>query len=325
MKRFRHLCAFAALCDCCSRAVVLPHGQPQELRKLWRRQVPGICDSLRGKLLRLPRFGRTRRTQQSRLQIPFISPSQTSRHPQSHRQRRTGNLDASFRGKRRRNVDGRTDRRDHQRNALALGRQGFWTQRPAFLRAKTAGDARQGELALRTYCASCHGPGGTGGPKGSAITNDSFLALVSDQGLRTIVIVGRPELGAPDWRGNFPGKPMTDQEITDVVAWLAVTRRSKPGQALFRFELHTALGVWRCRGTCNARRRLRFPPRAFHEDRSSLQRIGGHGRSQCRSCDFCFLRLRAAVQTPISPGCHSVASTSFLKARLAWLLSGIPT
>ena len=58
---------------------------------------------------------------------------------------------------------------------------------------------------FRTYCASCHGSEGGGGTKGSAITNDSFLALVSDQGLRTVVITGRPELGAPDWRGNVPG------------------------------------------------------------------------------------------------------------------------
>ena len=60
--------------------------------------------------------------------------------------------------------------------------------------------------------------------------NDSFLALVSDQGLRTIVITGRPELGAPDWRGNVRGKPMSDQEITDVVAWLASRRVQSPGQ-----------------------------------------------------------------------------------------------
>jgi len=56
------------------------------------------------------------------------------------------------------------------------------------------------------------------------------LALVSDQGLRTIVITGRGELGAPDWRGNVPGKPMSDQEITDVVAWLASRRVQDPGQ-----------------------------------------------------------------------------------------------
>jgi cytochrome c oxidase cbb3-type subunit 3 len=95
---------------------------------------------------------------------------------------------------------------------------------------KSAGDAQRGEAAYKTYCESCHGPGGGGGPKGSAITDDSFLALVSDQGLRTIVIAGRPELGAPDWRGNLPGKPMSDQEVTDVVAWLASRRVQNPGR-----------------------------------------------------------------------------------------------
>jgi mono/diheme cytochrome c family protein len=96
--------------------------------------------------------------------------------------------------------------------------------------AKSLGNVERGEASYRTYCSSCHGLQGQGGPKGSAITNDSFLALVSDQGLRTIVIAGRPELGAPDWRGNVTGKPMSDQEITDVVAWLASHRVQSPGQ-----------------------------------------------------------------------------------------------
>jgi len=95
---------------------------------------------------------------------------------------------------------------------------------------KSTEDAQRGEVAYKTYCESCHGPGGGGGRKGSAITDDSFLALVSDQGLRTIVIAGRPELGAPDWRGNMPGRPMSDQEVTDVVAWLASRRVQNPGQ-----------------------------------------------------------------------------------------------
>lgn len=96
--------------------------------------------------------------------------------------------------------------------------------------AKSAGDSERGQAAYKTYCESCHGPDGRGGPKGSAITNDSFLALVSNQGLRTIVITGRPELGAPDWRGNVRGKPMSDQEVTDVVAWLASRRVEDPGE-----------------------------------------------------------------------------------------------
>jgi cytochrome c oxidase cbb3-type subunit 3 len=101
---------------------------------------------------------------------------------------------------------------------------------PPSYAAKAAGNVDHGQLVFATYCAFCHGSEGGGTPKGSAITNDSFLALVSDQGLRTVVITGRPELGAPDWRGNVPGRPMTDQEITDVVAWLASRRAQNPGQ-----------------------------------------------------------------------------------------------
>jgi cytochrome c oxidase cbb3-type subunit III len=95
---------------------------------------------------------------------------------------------------------------------------------------KSIGDAQRGEVAYKTFCESCHGSSGAGTSKGSAIANDSFLALVSDQGLRTIVITGRPELGAPDWRGNVAGRPMSDQEVTDVVAWLTAHRVSNPGQ-----------------------------------------------------------------------------------------------
>ena len=96
--------------------------------------------------------------------------------------------------------------------------------------AASAGDAQRGAEAFGTYCASCHGAHGEGGPKGSGITDDSFLALVSDQGLRTIIIAGRGDLGAPDWRGYVPGHPMSDQEVSDVVAWLASQRIQTPGQ-----------------------------------------------------------------------------------------------
>lgn len=101
---------------------------------------------------------------------------------------------------------------------------------PPSYAAKTAGDVDRGKVAFETYCASCHGSEGGGTPKGSAIADGSFLALVSNQGLRTIVITGRPELGAPDWRADVPGKPMSELEITDVVAWLASRRVKSPGQ-----------------------------------------------------------------------------------------------
>jgi cytochrome c oxidase cbb3-type subunit 3 len=126
---------------------------------------------------------------------------------------------------------------EEQINLITRGIFSHWGRKgvldgtnPPSYAAKTTGDAARGEIAFGTYCASCHGAEGRGGSKGSAITNDSFLALVSDQGLRSIVITGRPELGAPDWRGNVSGKPMSGQEITDVVAWLVSRRVQSPGQ-----------------------------------------------------------------------------------------------
>jgi cytochrome c oxidase cbb3-type subunit III len=126
---------------------------------------------------------------------------------------------------------------DGQINVITSGIFSRWGRKgildgtnPPSYAAKTTGDVAHGEIAFGTYCASCHGREGHGGSKASAINNDSFLALVSDQGLRTIVITGRPDLLAPDWRGNLPGKPMSDQEVTDVVAWLASRRVQSPGQ-----------------------------------------------------------------------------------------------
>ena len=103
-------------------------------------------------------------------------------------------------------------------------------QTPPPYRAAAPGDPQRGADAYRTYCSSCHGANGRGGSKASSIVNGSYLALVSDQQLRTIVIAGRPELGAPDWRGDVEGRPMSAQEISDVVAWLSRQRPTYPGQ-----------------------------------------------------------------------------------------------
>jgi cytochrome c oxidase cbb3-type subunit III len=90
--------------------------------------------------------------------------------------------------------------------------------------ARSPGNPHAGSQLFEIYCGSCHG---VNTPKGDpSILNPSFLALVSDQYLRTIVIVGRPELNAPDFRGNLPGHVMSDQEITDIVAWLSSQRTS---------------------------------------------------------------------------------------------------
>ena len=89
------------------------------------------------------------------------------------------------------------------------------------------GDSKRGAAAYQTFCASCHGPEGKGSEKGGSIVDPSYLALVSDQGLRTAVIAGRVDLGMPDWRGYVTGRTMSDQEIADVVAWLASHRTNE--------------------------------------------------------------------------------------------------
>ena len=96
--------------------------------------------------------------------------------------------------------------------------------------AQAPGDPQRGTDVYATYCSACHGPDGHGGKKAGSIVNGSYLALVSDQGLRTNVIVGRPEMGSPDWRDNVTGRPMSAQEISDVVAWLSAQRPKLPGQ-----------------------------------------------------------------------------------------------
>ena len=100
---------------------------------------------------------------------------------------------------------------------------------PAYA-ATEPGDAVRGAAAYEAFCAGCHGPEGKGTKKGSSIVDDSFLALVSDQNLRTTVIAGRPDLGHPDWRNYVSNRPMTPQEVTDVVAWLVAQRKANPGR-----------------------------------------------------------------------------------------------
>ena len=92
------------------------------------------------------------------------------------------------------------------------------------------GDAARGAAAYATFCVSCHGPEGKGGPQASSIVDGTFLALLTDQELRTMIVVGRPDFGAPDWRNNVPGKPMSSEEISDVVAWLAAQRPKFAGR-----------------------------------------------------------------------------------------------
>jgi len=126
---------------------------------------------------------------------------------------------------------------DEQINVIVHGIRSRWA-RPEVLRgaevpsyaAAGPGDAKRGADVYATYCSSCHGAGGQGSERASSIVDGSYLALASDQNLRTTVIAGRREWGAPDWRSDVPGKPMSPEDISDVVAWLVAQRRQFAGQ-----------------------------------------------------------------------------------------------
>jgi mono/diheme cytochrome c family protein len=93
---------------------------------------------------------------------------------------------------------------------------------PAYI-GKAPGSKDRGQKVFERACASCHGDYGQGDTSG-AINDPSFLALMSDQVLRRIIITGRPDLGMPDYAdpvGRDPDfKALTDQDVADLVALL---------------------------------------------------------------------------------------------------------
>ncbi|MDR3723095.1 MAG: cytochrome c [Terracidiphilus sp.] len=104
-------------------------------------------------------------------------------------------------------------------------------QNPPPYAATTTGDAAAGKVAYATYCASCHAvkvidKTHMAGP----VADANYLALISDQGLRTAILAGSPEEGMPDWRSIAPA-PLTDRQVTDIVAWLATLRNRSATQS----------------------------------------------------------------------------------------------
>jgi cytochrome c oxidase cbb3-type subunit 3/ubiquinol-cytochrome c reductase cytochrome c subunit len=126
---------------------------------------------------------------------------------------------------------------DDQINALVMGIRDKW-YKPDVLKGidvppyqtNKQGDVARGQQVFTAHCATCHTTGAQQkSGKSSSITDGSYLALIGDQSLRAIIIAGRPDLGHPDWRG-VPGGPLNDQDVTDVVAWIASQRQKTPGQ-----------------------------------------------------------------------------------------------
>jgi mono/diheme cytochrome c family protein len=97
-----------------------------------------------------------------------------------------------------------------------------------------AGDAegvQRGAAIFAKACADCHGDNGKGSPDGEtpgAVNDGAFLALISDQALRRVIITGRADLGMPSYaddEGRQSGfQPLTTGDIADLVALLSSWR-----------------------------------------------------------------------------------------------------
>jgi len=126
---------------------------------------------------------------------------------------------------------------DLQIDALVKGMRERWRQGSPFgdetppdYRAAHAGDPSKGKTVYAIACARCHGMSREQPGKAGSILDGSFLALVNEQTIRTTIVAGRPDIGEPDWRGHIPGRAMTDDEVTDVSAWLMSQKPVLPGQ-----------------------------------------------------------------------------------------------
>ena len=120
---------------------------------------------------------------------------------------------------------------DAQVNALIAGMRKNWsrpnefggTTPPPYAQTQ-AGDVRRGQATYEARCASCHEP------SPQQITSPTYLALVGDQALRSMIVAGRPDIGQPDWQHDSPGgkaaTPLSEQEVDDIVAYLGSLRNA---------------------------------------------------------------------------------------------------
>lgn len=133
---------------------------------------------------------------------------------------------------------------DQQIAILAAGMEQKWSSPGALpcppppYAASAPGNPAQGQKAFTAYCAQCHGTDGSGAHLNNNVVTGplaepAYLALISDQGLRSVIIAGQTEQGPHNWMAYAttpPTRMISDEEITDIVAWLASQRIAAPGQ-----------------------------------------------------------------------------------------------
>jgi cytochrome c oxidase cbb3-type subunit 3 len=125
---------------------------------------------------------------------------------------------------------------DGQIDAVVQGIRSRWKkdnalagQTPPPYKAAHPGDRSKGQEVYAAACARCHGDNAQHPGSAGSILDGSFLALINERTVRTTIIAGRPDIGEPDWRNHIAGRAMTDDEVTNVSAWLIAQRPATPG------------------------------------------------------------------------------------------------
>lgn len=109
--------------------------------------------------------------------------------------------------------------------------------------APLAGAPQRGKVLYEKHCVACHATDGMGVGKGTgvsvarkrsflvmpaAIANHGFQKAATDRMIRRIVTVGRPQSGMPAF-----GRQLSQEQVTDIVAWVReLGRRVPPREAL---------------------------------------------------------------------------------------------
>jgi cytochrome c oxidase cbb3-type subunit III len=120
---------------------------------------------------------------------------------------------------------------DQQVEVLVRGMRRYWAPHspvqssgmPSYAQPAN-GDVNHGKQVFNSSCLSCHKE------SRQEITSPDYLALMSDQALRTIIVAGRSDIGQPDWRHASPTGALSDQDVSDVVKFLGSLRTATPGQ-----------------------------------------------------------------------------------------------
>ena len=132
---------------------------------------------------------------------------------------------------------------DKQIDVLVYGMEAAWAKPfdshgsslPSYDGSGLTGDVTRGKKLFVRGCYACHAKGGVAGP----IDDPSYLSLSSNQNLRTSIIVGRPDFPGvqmPDYRSLNAGHALADQDIADLVSYLASKRPANSAMAIMEMQ-----------------------------------------------------------------------------------------